>query len=343
LARGSIGAQGKEIATDVKIQRKPTSGRRSSGGGGTSGRASTQSERNRNAIISELNSSGYEVVLPSITNRLDDAAQALYLIETPESELVDYRGIPDTKAIALKRDLMRSIRPINQQGSQPMNQQGMQTQSQEQQGEGISEEESTEIDNTIFNLQRKSQELEVLRKTKERAEGFGDDTTEIDQEIEAVSSQLEEQIKPYVEKVKKIKGNSLVIEDILVGLSSSGSEVNASSFFKSLPGVNGNIIIRRSGNTYRIDVGNIQGDVISKSELINRLRGFELKDNIKVMYEGEGLLDVSIDEVNTILNAEMEASKRQRQQRKAQQQAQQKPAASTANSSSSKVSEWGGS
>jgi hypothetical protein len=36
---------------------------------------------------------------------------------------------------------MRSIRPINQQGSQPMNQQGMQTQSQEQQGEGISEEE----------------------------------------------------------------------------------------------------------------------------------------------------------------------------------------------------------
>jgi hypothetical protein len=93
--------------------------------------------------------------------------------------------------------------------------------------------------------------------------------------------------------------------------------------FKSLPGVNGNIIIRRSGNTYRIDVGNIQGDVISKSELINRLRGFELKDNIKVMYEGEGLLDVSIDEVNTILNAEMEASKRQRQQRKAQQQAQQ--------------------
>jgi hypothetical protein len=82
LIRGSLGAQGKEMVTDVQIRNRP-----SKGSGGSSGTPSTQDERKQLALRNDLESLGYEVKLPSILSDINSAAEVVSILGTPDNDL----------------------------------------------------------------------------------------------------------------------------------------------------------------------------------------------------------------------------------------------------------------
>ena len=101
LIRGSLGAQGKDIITDVDINRRPS--RAGGAGRGANTGPRTAGERRNQQIQQSLNQSGYTINDPSIIDNLNSATEAIRLLETPDEQLTN----PEDREF--KRDLERAI------------------------------------------------------------------------------------------------------------------------------------------------------------------------------------------------------------------------------------------
>lgn len=79
LFRTSLGAQGKEIITDINITKRPSET-------GSDGNL-TDAQKQDLLIRQDLDNMGYDVLYPSVLRSIDDATAVKYLLEIPESEV----------------------------------------------------------------------------------------------------------------------------------------------------------------------------------------------------------------------------------------------------------------
>lgn len=204
LIRGSLGAQGKEIAVDVDIQRRPSNRR---GGGGGGGRSLTQSERRDAAMKNTIEAQGYEVVDPTILRQLNSASEAIRFLQTPVDQLP-----PEDQPFA--RDLRMAIRvPSPQsQGEEGVAQNLSPEQvAEERRNQELIEQEQAEPfsgENIIYD-----RNIENLQSAKEQLE----ENNIFDDNIEAQKEPIDREINLNEELKDKVLNAYSTLEDLSAG------------------------------------------------------------------------------------------------------------------------------